>query len=119
MLPRSFRDLDLDLLELWHVSHKMPREPSREGLDILPSQLLRQNVHRVLHGVGRQNVAVVAARVGRAELTFKEDLDVQLADFVPGAVSMDVVEANACFAVCVKLECCHYQLPRYVVNPKG
>jgi hypothetical protein len=32
---------------------------------------------------------------------------------------MDIGEANACFAVCIKGECCHRQLPLYVVNPKG
>ena len=67
-LPRPFRDFDLRRLYLRVTLQKMFAGDESEALDLLSEMLLRQNVDRVLHRIGRHDPGVIARGVGRREI---------------------------------------------------
>ena len=73
------------------------RPPERLGL--VDRMLRRQRIHGVLHRIGRQDVAIVAIRVGLVVLAFKPDRDREILEVVAVAVPRDFDEPDARFAV--------------------
>ena len=62
------------------------------GLD---GVLSGQRVHRVLHGVGGQNLAVVALGVSGLEVAFKTDRHRQFFDIVAAFLASDAQQPDA------------------------
>ena len=86
-----------------HVCAEMV-EGTGERLNARQRMILGQHVHRVLHRVGRDDVAVVAVRVATGEVAFEGDVDADLLQLVPLAVPRDFRQPHVRLAVRIVLQ---------------
>ena len=77
---------------------EMLGEPEAERLGLADRLSRGQRIHRVLHRVGRQHVAVVAVGIGLVVVPFEADRDRQVAQVVTIAAARDLDEPDS--AIC-------------------
>ncbi len=79
----------------------MAAQGQRQLLDDVIEMLLRQDVDRVLHRVGRHHVAVVAAQVRCAEVTLQRHRHLNFMHRLPRALTSDAQNPHPFLAVTI------------------
>jgi hypothetical protein len=80
--PAVLAQIEADAGQPGVAIEKVPREAQAERLGLADRLLRRQRVHRILHGVGREHGAVVAAGVRRVVVPLERDRDREIAQVV-------------------------------------
>jgi hypothetical protein len=97
--PRVLGKIDSDATQLGVSIQEMPAQPQTERLRLVHGFTRRKRVHRVLHGVGWEDMAVVAVRVRLVVLAVESNGDREIAHCVPISTTQDLDEPDARFPV--------------------
>jgi hypothetical protein len=85
--PLMFHEIDPHAPQSWIAFEKVLRQQAPERLGLFDRMTRGQRVHRVLHCVGGQHVAIVAIRVGLAVIALEPDGDSDVLQVVPITVA--------------------------------
>jgi hypothetical protein len=110
-IPRARDELDRGALDLRILPKKMARQHEGELLDHVAEMFLREDVHGILHRVGRHDFAVVVGEIGAGKISFERDRGL---DFMhrlhAAALAHDAQDADAVLAVFLRGEPGHHEV---------
>ena len=105
--PGHFFDFDANFIEMADAREEVAGEIPGELFDARDGLLARQGVDGVLHGVGRQDKAVIGLGEGVLECAFHKDFDVQFFEFVMRGKALNVGQPHFGFAVGIENDVGH------------